>query len=71
VFYLAVAAAAGGDHGQANDLIGQARAAGPGQVAAWINELAQIGQHHPGVLPLIPPLTVSADPPAPPPEDTA
>ena len=73
VFYLAVTAAAGGDHEQARDLIRRARAADPGQVPAWINELAEIGQHHRGVLQLIPELTASADPPAPPgsrPEDT-
>ena len=66
VFYLAVAAAAGGDHEQARDLIRQARAADPAQVPAWINELAEIGQHHHGVLQLIPELTAPADPPAPP-----
>jgi hypothetical protein len=73
VFYLAVAAAAGGDHDQARDLIKQVRAADPAQVPTWINELAQIGQHHQGVLQLIPELTSPADPPAPPgppPEDT-
>jgi tetratricopeptide (TPR) repeat protein len=72
VFYLAVAAAAGGDQEQAGDLIRQARAADPAQVPAWINELAEIGQHHQGVLQLIPELT-APDPPAPPgppPEDT-
>jgi hypothetical protein len=72
VFYLAVADAAGGDHDLASDLIRQARAADPAQVPEWINELAGIGQHHPGVLQLIPELTAPADPPAPPgpaPED--
>ena len=66
VFYMAVAAAAGGDHELARDLIRQARAADPGQVPAWINELAEIGQHHPGVLQMVPELTAPADPSAPP-----
>lgn len=57
VFYLAAAAAAGGGHGQVGDLIRQARAADPAQVPAWINELAEIGQRHHGVLQLIPELT--------------
>ena len=73
MFYLAVAVAAGGDQEQARDLIRQARAADPAQVPAWINELAEIGQHHHGVLQLIPALTAPADqpaPPEPPPEDT-
>jgi hypothetical protein len=73
VFYLAVAGAAGGDHDHARDLIRQARAADPAHVPAWINELAEIGQHHPGVLQLVPDLTSPADPPAgpgSPPQDT-
>ena len=73
VFYLAVAGAAGGDHDQARDLTRQARAADPAQVPAWINELAEIGQHHHGVLQLIPELAGPADPPVPPgppPEET-
>jgi tetratricopeptide (TPR) repeat protein len=70
VFYLAVARSAEGDHKQARDLIKRARAADPAQVPAWINELAEIGQHHHDVLRLIPELTGPADPPAPPPEDT-
>jgi hypothetical protein len=65
VFYLAVATAAGGDHDQARDLIRQARAADPAHVPTWINELAEIGQHHHGVLQLVPELTAPADPPAP------
>ena len=64
-FYLAVVAAARGDHERASDLIGQARTADPRQVSKWINELAGIGQYHLGVLQLIPQLTASADPPAP------
>ena len=74
VFYLAAAAAAAGDHEQAGDLIRKARAADPAQVPAWINELAEIGQHHHRVLQLIPELTAPADPPAPPgpqPQDIA
>jgi hypothetical protein len=73
VFYLAVAMAAGGDREQARDLIRKARAADLAQVPAWIDELAEIGQHHHGVLQLIPALTAPADRPAPaepPPEDT-
>ena len=66
LFYLAVAATAGGDQEQARDLISQARTADPAQVPAWINELAEIGQHHHGVLQLIPALTAPADQPAPP-----
>jgi hypothetical protein len=66
VFYLAVADAAGGDLEQAGDLIGQARTADPAQVPAWINELARIGQHHPGVLQLIPALTAPSGQPSPP-----
>jgi hypothetical protein len=73
LFYLAVGVAAGGDQEQAVDLIGQARAADPAQVPGWINELAEVGQHHPAVLQLIPALTAPAGQPAPaepPPEDT-
>jgi tetratricopeptide (TPR) repeat protein len=66
LFYLAVAVAAGGEQEQAGDLIRQARAADPTQVPAWINELAEIGQHHHGVLQLIPAFTAPADQPAPP-----
>jgi hypothetical protein len=60
VFYVAVAVAAGGDRDQARELIGQAREADPAQVPGWINELAEIGQHHSGVLSLIPALTGTA-----------
>jgi hypothetical protein len=63
VFYLAVAMAAGADLEQANDLIGQARAADATQVNAWINELAGIGRHHPAVLQLITVLTAPASEP--------
>ncbi len=66
VFYLAVAMATGGDQEQAHDLIGQARAADPAQVPAWINELAELGQQHQGVLQLIPALIAPADQPSPP-----
>ena len=65
LFYLAVAMAEGGNAGQASDLIRQARAADPAQVPAWINKLAEIGQHHHGALQVIPYLTAPADPPAP------
>ena len=65
LFYLAVGVAAGADQEQAGDLIRQARAADPAQVPAWINELAEIGQHHHGVLQLIPVLTAPADQPSP------
>lgn len=64
LFYLAVAVAADGDQDQARDLIRQARAADPAQVPGWINELAEIGQHHHGVLPLIPAFTAPAGPDA-------
>jgi Protein kinase domain len=57
VFYLAVAVAASGDQDEARDLISEARAADPAQVPAWINGLAEIGQHHPGALLLIRALT--------------
>ncbi len=70
LFYLAVGVAAGGDQEQAVDLIRQARAADPAQVPGWINELAEVGQHHPGVLQLIPALTEQSAPSEPPPEDT-
>ena len=63
VFYLAVAMAVRGDLEQAGDLIGQAHTADPAQVPDWINELAGVGQHHPGVLPLIPVLTASVEQP--------
>ena len=61
LFYLAVATSAGDDQEQAGDLIAQARVADPAQVSAWVNELDEIGRHHPGVLQLIPALTASAD----------
>jgi len=61
LFYLAVAMAARGDQEQAGDLVIQARAADPARAPGWINELAEIGQHHPGVLQLIPALTATAD----------
>jgi hypothetical protein len=70
LFYVAAAVAAGGDQEQARALIREARAADPAQVPGWINELAEIGQHHPGVLALIPALTALADQPAPSAEDT-
>ena len=65
VFYLAVGVAAGGDQEQADDLITQALAADPAQVPGWINALAEIGEHHHGVLQLIPVLTAPAEQPAP------
>ena len=70
LFYLAVGDGDGGDQEQARDLIRQARAADPAQVPAWINELAEIGQHHHGVLQLIPALTAPIRPARPPQEDT-
>ena len=72
VFYMAVAATTAGDHTQGRDLVRQARSVDPGQVSAWINELAEIGQYHHVVLHLIPELTTSAVRPeqsAPQPED--
>jgi tetratricopeptide (TPR) repeat protein len=65
LFYLAVGVATDGDQGQVGDLIMQAHAADPAQVPAWINALAEIGQHHHGVLQLIPALTGHAEQPAP------
>ncbi len=56
-FYLAVGEAVKGDHDQAADLMAEASEVGPDQVRPWINELAEIGRHHPGVLTLIPVLT--------------
>jgi len=61
LFYLAVAMSAADDQEQADALVGQARVADPAQVSAWVNELAEIGRHHPGVLQLIPALTAPAD----------
>jgi hypothetical protein len=61
MFYVAAAMAAGGELEQASDLIGQARTADATQVSAWINELAEIGRQHPGVLQLIPVLTAPAE----------
>jgi hypothetical protein len=57
MFYVAAAMAADGALEQASDLIGQARTVDATQVSAWINELAEIGRQHPGVLQLIPVLT--------------
>jgi hypothetical protein len=56
-FYLAVGEAVKGDHDQAADLVAEASEVGPDQVRPWVNELAEIGQYHPGVLTLIPVLT--------------
>jgi hypothetical protein len=63
MFYIAVAMTAGGELEQASDLIGQARTTDATQVSAWINDLAEIGRHHPGVLRLIPALTAPTDEP--------
>jgi hypothetical protein len=62
IFYLAVGTAFAGDQGQARDLITQARDLDPGQATGWVNQLADIGQHHPAVLPLIAALTAPPDP---------
>ena len=45
----------------AADVARQARDADPGQVASWINELAEIGAHHPGVLRLVAILNATGD----------
>ena len=66
LFYLATAMAANGDQAQARDLLTRARTADPAQLPAWINKLAEIGQHHQGALQLIPALTAPASEPAPP-----
>jgi len=60
MFYLAVGGVIQGNRDGAADLVKQARTADPDQVPSWINELAGIGQHHPGVLPLISMLTAPA-----------
>ncbi|HEX5493519.1 MAG TPA: hypothetical protein VFX70_02960 [Mycobacteriales bacterium] len=60
-FYLAVAAAIRGDQQQAGTLLAEARKMDPERSAAWIGTLADLGQIHPEVLPLIPAL---AAPPA-------
>ncbi|WBB91405.1 tetratricopeptide repeat protein [Verrucosispora sp. WMMC514] len=67
-FYLAVATATAGDLDQALTILTHARRLDPDQTVAWITRLADIGQHHPAVLPLIPPLT---EPPADPPGATS
>ncbi len=57
LFYSATAAAIAGNHEQAAQLLSRARHMDPGRANAWIAALAEIGQHHPAVLPLIPVLT--------------
>ena len=57
LFYLASGIAIAGDQDQARDLITQARDLDPAQATGWVNQLADIGQHHPAVLPLIAALT--------------
>jgi hypothetical protein len=65
LFYFAVGTAIRSNRDQAAALIQQARNLDPAQTPKWINELAEIGQHHPAVLTLIPALTALADQPPP------
>jgi hypothetical protein len=68
LFYSAVSAARANDPDRAAQTLAQARRVDPGQATAWIGVLAEIGQHHPEVLPLITALTrPPADPEEPPP----
>jgi tetratricopeptide (TPR) repeat protein len=53
LFYLAVAAVRAGNLDGANEMAGEARRLTPGQEGRWIDLLADIGQHHASVLPLI------------------
>ena len=53
LFYGAVSAARANDPDRADETLAQARRLDPGQAAAWIGVLADVGQHHPEVLPLI------------------
>ncbi len=57
VFFSAVAAAIGGDAGEASGLLAQARRLDSGQSPTWIGWLAEAGQRHPAVLPMISALT--------------
>jgi hypothetical protein len=57
LFYYAAGTAIAGDQDRALNLITEARTLDPAHSPAWINELAEIGQHHHGVLQLIPGLT--------------
>jgi tetratricopeptide (TPR) repeat protein len=57
LFYFAVAASIAGNAEEAIEVLAKARQLGSGQEAAWITWLADIGRHHPPVLPLIPGLT--------------
>jgi len=61
IFYLAVSVACAGSPDSATETLIQARRLDPDQAPAWIGELANIGQHHPAVLPLIPVLTQPMD----------
>jgi isochorismate synthase EntC len=63
-FYLAVAAAlAPGNHQQSADVtLARARQLDPEQTISWIARLAEIGQRHPTVLPLISALTLPPNP---------
>jgi hypothetical protein len=57
IFYLAVGTAIAEDQDQARDLITQARDLDLDQATDWVNQIADIGQRHPAVLPLIAALT--------------
>ncbi|MEV0731886.1 tetratricopeptide repeat protein, partial [Polymorphospora sp. NPDC050346] len=60
-FWIAVAIAIGGDIDEASVALAQARELDPNQASDWITKLARVGQRHPAVLPLIPPLTRPLD----------
>jgi hypothetical protein len=62
-FYLAVTYACAGDRGNATAVLAEARHLVPGQATPWIDRLADIGQHHPAVLPLISTLNRPLDDP--------
>ena len=57
LFFFAVAATIAGNADEATEMLAKARQLRPGQEVAWITWLADIGRHHPSVLPLIPGLT--------------
>ena len=61
LFYLAIATAAAADVEAAIETLVEARRMNPGQEPTWIGVLADIGQHHAAVLPLITALTLPLD----------
>jgi len=54
-----------GNNEEAMEAIAEALALDPDQGPAWINQVAEIGQQHDGVLSLIPALTSPSEPPGP------